>query len=93
MENRPLRDNNGRKRWRGRLNSAAGDTDAYLLALALCLAALVFACFPARNARDALPTAGRASALPAAASRHAKQEKLALAALAPTKPDAPLTGW
>ena len=93
MEKRSLRGKDGKQRptdWR---KLTARQLNAVLLVLAVGLAAVDLTCFSFIKTRDALPSAARASALPVVAATSPKRTKLSLAALAPTKPDAPLTGW
>jgi hypothetical protein len=76
-----------------RLDLTAGKLAAVLLVGMLGLAAFAFAGFFALPGPDMLPARPHARPVSAAASKQPPQTRLSLAALAPTKPDAPLTGW
>lgn len=78
-----------------RLDNAAGKMNAFLLVLAIGLAALDFTCFWVFQVRDALPSVTRISANPAVAAKPAVagSKSNTLAAVSRTRPGDTMTGF
>ena len=81
-----------RKRLIDRLDRGVREMNAFLLVLAIGLAALDFTGFVAFTIRDAAPSVARGSVDPSDATRRASSVGPSVAVLAPTKPGAQITG-
>ncbi len=75
-----------------RLDRGAREMNAFLLILAIGLAALDVTGFVAFTIRDAAPSLARGSVDPSDAARRAASQGPSVAVLVPTKPDAHVTG-
>ncbi|HLY45515.1 MAG TPA: hypothetical protein VKQ73_08040 [Stellaceae bacterium] len=91
MAGQPQQLDYGKNRSGNRRIGRARNLNVAILLLAIGLAVLDLTGFT--RAGDALPSAARAAAAPAVAATPTRHAKLALAALSPTRPEAPLTGW
>lgn len=92
MAHRSQREDAGPKRLIDRLEHVASELNAFLLVLAIGLAALNLTCFFAFKVRDALPSVVRVEADPLLVSKPAMPVGSSSAILAPTKPGAAVTG-
>ena len=81
-----------RNRLIDRLDRGAREMNAFLLVLAIGLAALDVTGFVAFTIRDAAPSLARGSVDPSDAARRAASLGPSVAVLVPTKPDAQVTG-
>lgn len=92
MENRSLQQRGSAQRWIDPLDRIAREMNAFLLVLAIGLAALDVTGFVAFTVRDAAPAVARGSVDPSDAARRAGALGPSVAVLVPTKPYAQITG-
>ena len=93
MDHLEQRNDNGAKRWMGRIDSAARELNAFLLVLAIGLAALDFTCFFAFEIREALPSPARVSSDPSVMAKPTPAAGQTFAALPPTRPPVLTAGF
>ncbi len=92
MENRSPQDKVRRNRLIDQLDRGAREMNAFLLVLAIGLAFLDVTSFVAFTIRDAAPSVARSSVDPSDAARRAASLGPSVTVLAPTKPEAQVTG-
>jgi hypothetical protein len=92
MENQPPQQKVKRSRLIEGLDRGAREMNAFLLVLAIGLAALDVTGFVAFTIRDAAPSVARGSVDPSDAAKRAGSLGPSVAVLAPTKPGAQITG-
>ena len=91
---RSPQEDNSPKRPLARLDRVAREMNAFLLVLALGLAALDLTCFWAFRVADALPAMARSNATGAVMpNKPAVPPGRTMAALAPSNPSASINGW
>jgi hypothetical protein len=93
MENDRPRGDQTPKSLLGRLDRAAGKMNAFLLVIAIGLAALDFTCFWVIKVRDALPAVTRVEANAATSAKPAASARHNVAAASPSGAGGSMTGF